>query len=105
MNAAAMLRMARRRAGLTQRELARRAGVSQPTISRIEHGVVSPSVDTLSPLIEACEMDLLIVDRPGEGVDRTLIRERLMMTPGERVARSVQEWLGTEPFRRAAKAS
>ena len=40
-----MLRMARRRAGLSQRELARRAGVPQPTVSRIERGQMSPSLD------------------------------------------------------------
>ncbi len=35
-----MLNMARRRAGLTQRELSRLTGVPQPSISRIERGVV-----------------------------------------------------------------
>ncbi|WP_080666888.1 helix-turn-helix domain-containing protein [Variovorax paradoxus] len=34
----------RRRLG---RELARRAGISRPLLSRIEHGQVSPSVETL----------------------------------------------------------
>jgi transcriptional regulator with XRE-family HTH domain len=105
MNGAAILRTARRRAGLTQRELARRAGVPQPTISRIEREVVSPSVDTITPLIEACGMELLVMDQPGEGLDRSLIRQRLLMSPAERMARSVQEWLGTEPFRRAAQGS
>jgi transcriptional regulator with XRE-family HTH domain len=98
-----MLRMARRRAGFTQRELARRAGVSQPTISRIEGGVVSPSVDTLTPLIEACEMDLLILDHPGDGVDRTQLWERLRMAPHDRLALSVQSAHAVAAFRGAVR--
>lgn len=99
-----MLRMARRRAGLSQRELARRAGVPQPTVSRIERGRMSPSLDTLGPLIEACGMELEVVERPGAGVDRTLIVQRLRMRPAERLQRAVEEWEGTAPFRDAVTA-
>jgi transcriptional regulator with XRE-family HTH domain len=53
MDAAASLRDARRRAGLTQAELARRAGTSQATISAYEHGRKEPSLDTLSRLLAA----------------------------------------------------
>jgi len=84
-----MLRMARRRAGLTQRELARRAGVPQPTISRIERGQVSPSLATLGPLIEACGMQLEVVELPGRGVDRGQLWEGLRRTPTERLAYAV----------------
>jgi transcriptional regulator with XRE-family HTH domain len=48
-----LLREARRRHGLDQAELARRAGTGQPAISRIERDVVSPSLDTLNRLFEA----------------------------------------------------
>ena len=37
----------RRAAGLTQRELARRAGIRVETLNRAEHGVVVPHVRTL----------------------------------------------------------
>jgi len=84
-----MLRMARRRAGLTQRELARRAGVPQPTISRIERGQVSPSLATLGPLIEACGMQLEVVELLGRGVDRGQLWEGLRRTPTERLAYAV----------------
>jgi transcriptional regulator with XRE-family HTH domain len=53
MDAAAALRDARRRAGVTQAELARRAGTSQATISAYEHGRKEPSVETLSRLLAA----------------------------------------------------
>ena len=38
----AILREARRSAGLSQRELARRSGIAQPVLSRIERGRASP---------------------------------------------------------------
>jgi transcriptional regulator with XRE-family HTH domain len=79
-----MLSMARRRAQLSQRELARRAGVPQPTISRIENGVVSPTLDTLTRLIRACGMRLRPTDDLTVGVDRTLIREAIRRSPRER---------------------
>jgi Predicted transcriptional regulator with C-terminal CBS domains len=100
-----MLKMARRRAGVTQRELARRSGVPQPTISRIEAARMSPTLDTLVPLMGACGMELTLIDSPGAGVDRSLIRARLGMSPAERLRQARQEWAGTEPFRRAARAS
>lgn len=102
MDAAAMLSMARRRAGLSQRELARRAGVPQATISRIENAVVSPTVDTLEPLIRACGMELQIGERVSDGVDRSLIREGLRRTPAERLRYSVAAARALESMRRRA---
>ena len=96
-----MLRMARRRAQLSQRELARRAGVPQATISRIENSVVSPTLDTLDPLIRACGMRLGVVDQRGLDVDRSQISERLLMTPAERFRLAVDAANGVREFRRA----
>jgi transcriptional regulator with XRE-family HTH domain len=87
--AALILRTARRRAGLTQRELARRAGVPQPTVSRIEGARMSPTLDTLLPLVGACGMQLTLEDVPGSGVDRSQIRERLRLSPTERLGAAV----------------
>jgi transcriptional regulator with XRE-family HTH domain len=53
MDAARLIRDVRRRRGLTQAELARRAGTSQPVVSAYEHGHRDPSVTTLRRLIEA----------------------------------------------------
>lgn len=47
------LRELRRRVGLTQAELARRAGVSQSLISRLEAGTVSPRISTLAKIYSA----------------------------------------------------
>ena len=100
MKASTILREARRGAGLGQRELARRAGVPQPTISRIERGIASPRFDTLDRLLLECGRQLDLAQRPGLGVDRSLIRERLSLTPGERARAAVREWEGTAVFRR-----
>lgn len=81
--------MARRRAGLSQRELARRAGVPQPSISRIERGLVCPSFETLDRLVRECGMELEAVERLGRGVDRTQIRELLALSTAERAQHAV----------------
>lgn len=54
-----LLREARLRAGLTQRELAERADTSQSVVARIETGNTSPTWDTLTRLIEAAGFTLL----------------------------------------------
>ena len=103
MNAARMLRDARRRAGLTQRELARRAGVPQPAVARIERGAVSPRVDTLSVLLAAAGASLEVGPRLGEGVDRTLIRASLSRTPEERVIAAGRAGSNLTAFLREAR--
>lgn len=62
--AAALLREARRRAGLSQVELGRRAGVTQSVISAYESGARQPSVPTLARLVVAAgyELELRISD-------------------------------------------
>ena len=55
-----LLKDARDRAGLTQRELARRAGTSQAMVARIERGQQSPSVATLERLVRACGLELRV---------------------------------------------
>lgn len=53
MTPGALLAQARRRAGLTQAELAARAGTSQAAISDYERGRRDPSVTTLRRLLKA----------------------------------------------------
>lgn len=56
--AGAVLRRARSAAGLTQREVAIRAGVQQSVVSAYEGGGREPSLATLSSLVEACGVSL-----------------------------------------------
>lgn len=47
------LREARERAGLTQEQLAFRAGLSRPYVSQLEHGHKSPTLETLFLVCDA----------------------------------------------------
>jgi predicted nucleotidyltransferase/DNA-binding XRE family transcriptional regulator len=58
LTAGALLRQARQRAGLSQVELAAKAGVTQSVISAYESGHRQPSLPTLATLIEAAGYEL-----------------------------------------------
>lgn len=61
-----LLRAARKRAGVSQRSLADRAGTSQSVIARIELGDTSPTWETMSRLVTAAgfELEPRLVPRP-----------------------------------------
>lgn len=99
------LRWARRRAGLTQRELAERTGVSQPTIARIETGRTTPRVDTLDRLLRATGMMLEVVPLQGVGIDRTQIREMLDLTPVQRLLAAADAGRGLGALEAARRTS
>jgi predicted transcriptional regulator len=65
-SAGELLRAARRRAGLSQRRLARRAATTQSVVARIETGETSPRWDTLRQLVRAAGFDLRaeVIPRP-----------------------------------------
>jgi transcriptional regulator with XRE-family HTH domain len=58
-DAAAMLRSAREMAGLTQRQLAKKARTVQSVVARIELRETSPSWSTLSRLLKAAGFSLV----------------------------------------------
>lgn len=58
MTSGALVRDARRRAGLTQTELAQRGGISQSVVSAYESDHRHPALSTLAALIEATGFDL-----------------------------------------------
>lgn len=101
MSAGGILSYARRKANLSQRELGRRAGATQATISRIEEALVSPRFDTLERLLEACGFELQAIPRRGEGIDRGAIRELLRSTPAERARLAAEEARNLEKLRPA----
>src|SRR6516164_9945418 len=57
-DAAELLERARVSSGLTQEELARRAGTSRPTLSAYEHGRKSPTVATFARLLSRAGWEL-----------------------------------------------
>lgn len=84
-----MVRQSRRRAGISQRELARRLGTKQCVIARWESRATSPTVESVSSVALACgfgvEWRLTPIDQDLERV----ITEQLQRTPAERVASAV----------------
>ena len=58
MDAAELLESIRLSSGLTQDELARRAGTSRPTLSAYEHGRKSPTVATFARLLSQAGWEL-----------------------------------------------
>jgi transcriptional regulator with XRE-family HTH domain len=59
-----MIRDARGAAGITQLELANRAGTAQPAVAAYESGGRTPNLATLERLLNACEYDVEVLARP-----------------------------------------
>ncbi len=75
MEASVLIKTARSRAGLTQVQLARAAGTSQPTLAAYESGAKSPSVRTLDRLIRAAGASLDVTLRPAPMAQGQLLAE------------------------------
>ena len=84
-----MVKWARRRAGMTQVELARACGMAQPAIARIERGTVTPRSATLLALLRATGHELTVDRAIGEGVDPEPIRQRLRLSGPDRTRRAL----------------
>lgn len=103
-NVPTTLREARRRAGLTQAELASACGLKQPAVSRIESGAVEPSVATLDRLLAQCGEALESAPRLGIGIDRTLIHGVLNLNPADRLRQAAQDSQALTEFVKSAKS-
>ena len=80
----ARLRAIREERGLTQKELARLAGIAEMLVSRYERGVGNPAIDTAIALARALEvsLDYLLLDQKGQngapaGIRNLLLLEKL----------------------------
>jgi transcriptional regulator with XRE-family HTH domain len=89
-----LLRRVRRGSGLSQRALARRAGVPQSTVARIELGALSPRTDTLERLLLAAGQELSVEPKLGIGVDRSQIRDLLRLAPRQRLELAARDAAG-----------
>jgi predicted transcriptional regulator len=87
MSPSALIREARRRAGLTQVALAARAGVTQPVIAGLERGNANPTFETLERVLHAAghRLELRAVEQGLVTVDESLIREQLALSPADRM--------------------
>lgn len=78
--AAELIRRARSARGMSQAELARRAGMTRSVINAYEHGARQPSVDALARIVAAAGMQLELSplaeridpDRAGRLLDQVL---------------------------------
>ena len=89
MSPSVLVRSARERAGLTQAELAERAGVTQSVVARLERGAGNPTFLTLERVLHAAghRLELTAVEQGLRTVDETLIEQQLQLPPAERVLR------------------
>lgn len=79
------IRRARRKASLTQSELAKRLGTTQSAVARWERGVVSPRMETFQRILNACGVEPRVSLSRAEEPDLDQIRERLAWTPKQRL--------------------
>ena len=84
--AAGLVRLARSRAGLTQRQLAGRAGVPQSVIARIESGARQPTIPTLERILAGAGVEVRYRLEPLDDHDRVLVAEHARRSPAEREA-------------------
>jgi transcriptional regulator with XRE-family HTH domain len=95
MDAAQVIRRAREAAGLSKRELARRAGTSPAAIVAYEAGDREPTFRTLRRLVRAAGYDSELVTRPALGrLDPVRAAKRLV---------EVLELAEQLPYRRPAR--
>lgn len=76
-DAAVLLQEARRRSGLSRRQLARRGGTSPSTLSAYESGTSVPSVSTLSRLLRAAGFEVEASLRPIPTADEQQLAEKI----------------------------
>ena len=67
-----LLLLARQQAGLSQRELAERAGVTQSEVARIESGNREPSIPTIQRILAGAELELRFHLMPLDDHDQVL---------------------------------
>jgi len=85
-----VVREARRRAGLSQAELAKRLGTTQSAIARLERGRSEPSFSKVVAAARACGIDLVprLVDV--DDADWSVASTNLGLSPDARVRRHRQ---------------
>lgn len=86
-----MIRQARRRAGLTQAQLAARSGCPKSVISRWEHEKVEPSFRAVEEAVRGCGLELssVLSEPEADPGDVALLDGSLAMSVSERLQRLI----------------
>jgi transcriptional regulator with XRE-family HTH domain len=87
MNGGTLIREARRRAGLTQQQLAARLGTTQSAIARLERRRTDPSFSRVVEAVRACGLDLVPQLVPRDDSDWSVASTNLAASPDARVRR------------------
>jgi transcriptional regulator with XRE-family HTH domain len=81
-----LLADARRRAGLTQADLAKRLAITQAAVAQLERSDSNPRLATLDRALRATGVELVVTTRPRRAtIDEGLIRQQLELAPAERL--------------------
>lgn len=91
--AARLLKSAREKSGLNQRQLARKARTAQSVVARVELGETDPSVKTLERLLKAAGYELAASLERISVLDRSMLDDIpriLRMSPEERLREVAQ---------------
>ena len=106
MKSGSLIRDARLADGLTQAQLARRLGITQPSVARLEAAGDEVSVATLQRALNAMGRSLVLHARKQpSSVDESLIREALQLTPGERLERHDRSYPNLRAWANEAQAA
>ena len=91
-----LIKEARKRGRLSQRELAERIGTTQPVIARWETGRRSPTYDRLLEAVRACGFDLSVRVVQRDLDHEAMIQSNLRLSPRERLDRFALSRAGVE---------
>jgi transcriptional regulator with XRE-family HTH domain len=91
--AGSLLTSARIRTGLSQRQLAEKAGVAHSTVARIEAGHMDPSFGTLARILASVDLEVRTQLAPLDDHDQVLSERHVRRTPGEQAdVNAAHEW-------------
>ena len=97
------MREARKRAGLTQAQLAERVGTTQSAIARIESGASEPGLWRVAELVSACGLHLT-VRLTEQSPELAAARRNLRLSPDQRVRNMLKAQRFTAAGRAAKQA-
>lgn len=106
-SAGELVRRTRRRAALTQQQLALRIGTTQTAIARLERPDANPRLSTLRRAIEASGARLVLDTKasppPAGDLDLAQLREHMRRSPAERAAEHDRAYAETAALVQAAQ--
>jgi transcriptional regulator with XRE-family HTH domain len=103
-SAAELIRATRMAEGLSQAQLGRRLGITQPAVAQLEAAGDAITVETLRRTVRALGRSVdLAASATKSNVDESLLREQLRLTPTERLEQYEDAYAGAREFALAAR--